>query len=193
MTVPKWLVWLIAGLLIFSAGAFVGVKYFAPALTQHHYTNTVEKPTIVQGEVKTVTDTQIAYVPKETIITKYIDSTGKEVTKEELEKTDLQTVIGKPSINIKLNGKEVIFNKADDEKYALEKNKIALNQTSDITFDATITPPTVDNTKRWGVGIGYGMNGLAGKLDFPIGKNNSIGGWVYGDKETASVGINIKF
>lgn len=94
---------------------------------------------------------------------------------------------------MKLNGKEIQFTKADDEQYVLEKNKVALNQTSKITIDATVSPSVVDNTKRWTIGAGYGTNGLAGSVRFPIGKNNAVGGWVYGDKSVKSAGLEVKF
>ena len=169
------------------------MKYLAPALTQHHYTNTVEKPTIVQGTVQTETKTQIAYVPKETVITKYVDASGKEVTGTTLENTDLDASIAKADFNVRLNGKDVQFTRADDEKYLFEKNKVALNQTSKITFDATVSPTVIDNTRRWAIGAGYGTEGLAGSVRFPIGKNNAVGGWVYGDKSVKSAGLEVKF
>lgn len=182
----------IAGIAIFFLGAFVGVKYFAPALTQHHYTEKtiVEKPTIVKGEVNTVTDTQIVYVPKETA--KYIDpATGKEITAQEL--TDIEANIGKQQILVSLNGKPLAVQKSEDEKFLFEKNKIALNQTSTITFNATVTPTVIDKTNRWALGVGFGNNGIGGKLDFPIGKHDDVGGWVYGDKNTGTGGVQFKF
>lgn len=184
---------ILASIISFICGLFVGVKYLAPSLTQHHYTNTVTQPTIVHGTVKTITDTQIAYVPKETVVTKYIDANGKEVTSTSLEKTDLDATIGKPTFNVQLNGKELVFNKADNERYVLEKNKVSLDQSTVVTFDATVSPTVIDDTKRWSVGIGCGTNGISGKVDFPIGKNNSIGGFVYGDKKSQSVGVNFRF
>ena len=187
----------IAGLLlIFFLGAFVGVHYFAPSLTQHHYAEkiTENQPIIMQGETKTVTDTQIAYVPKETVIVKYIDAaTGKEVTSTRLENTDLQANIGKTEFNVKLNGKDVQFKKANDEKYLFDKNKISLQQENKITFDAKIEPYTIDKTKRWGVGVGYSNNGTAYTVDFPIGNSNYLNGWVYKDDESKTVGVKIKF
>lgn len=117
---------------------------------QHHCTGKIIE-TKVEGEVKTVTDTQIAYIPKETVIVKYIDSsTGQEVLKNQLGKTDIDARIGKQEINVKLNGQEVAFQKSDDEQFIFEKNKIALTQKSEIIFDAKVEPPVIDRTKRWG-------------------------------------------
>lgn len=180
---------ILAAIAAFFIGLYAGATYFP----QHHYTKEtiVEKLTIVEGEVKTVTDTQIAYIPKEVI--KYIDpTTGQEIT--QLEKTDIDAQIGKQEINVRLNGQEVAFQKFDDEQFIFEKNKIALNQSSTVTFDVQVKPPVIDKTKRWSIGAGYGSNGLAGKIDFPIGKNERLGGgWVYGDKKTGAAGVSIKF
>jgi len=95
-------------------------------------------PVVVKekGEVKT--ETQIAYVPKETI--HYIDSKiGQQVTGTE--KTDMNVNVGKTEFNLLLNGKEMKFTKADDEKVMFEKNKITMNQTSTARLE-------VDNTKE---------------------------------------------
>lgn len=181
---------------VFSAGAFAGVKYLAPSLTQHHYTETtiIEKPTIVQGEIKTVTDTQVAYVPKETIIVKYIDSvSGQEVSKETLEDTDISADIGKTQINVKLNGKDIAIQKTDDEKFVFDKNKLSLTQSSTIHFDATVEPTVIDRTKRWSIGVGVGSNGIAGQVNFPIGNSDYSGGWIFADKHTQAGGVALKF
>lgn len=49
--------------------------------------------------------------------------------------------------------------------------------------------PLIDKTKRWAVGIGY-TNGdeIAYMVDFPIGKSDTVGGWVYCGEEKA-VGV----
>ena len=176
-------------------GFYIGTQYYPRIDTKTEiHTVEVEKPIYIEGKATTETKTQIAYVPKETIIERYIDAeTGKEVTKESLEKTDLNANVGKTEFNVNLNGKDVRFTKTDDEKYVFDKNKVALNQTNTIIFDATVTPQVVDNTKRWGVGIGYGKNGIAYKLDFPIGRSNQIGGWAYKDDDRKSGGLSLRF
>ncbi len=190
MTKTK-IVEIFAGILvIFCLGMAAGVYWLAPSLTQYAEKTIIEKPTIVQGEVQTKTETQIAYVPKETVV--YVDkTTGKTTTA--VEDTDIDATVGKPTLNVKLNGKTVEFQKADNERYVLDKNKVSLQQTSEITFNATVTPPAIDNTKRWALGVGYGDNGVAYKVDFPIGNRDSLGGWVYkGEKEKAA-GVDIRF
>lgn len=172
--------------IFFCAGIFIGSNYFPREIE----TKIIEKPTIVQGETKNTVDTKIVYVPKERII--YVDkSTGEQ--KVEYEKTDLEANIGKQNFTVKLNGKEIDFEKAADENFVFEKNKIALNQSSDITFNAKIEPPVIDKTKRWGIGLGYGSNGKAGIVKFPIKKNEYMRGWVYADNDTKTGGIIIEF
>ncbi len=174
-------------------GFFVGTQYY-PRIDTKTVTVEVEKPIYIEGKATTETKTQIAYVPKETIIERYIDAeTGKEITKESLEKTDLDANVGKTEFNVKLNGKDMQFSKADDEQFVFDKNKVALNQNSTITFDATVTPQIVDNTKRWGIGIGTGTNGTAYTVDFPVGNSNYIGGWAYKDDKSDSAGVKFRF
>lgn len=176
-------------------GFYIGTQYYPRIDTKTEvHTVEIEKPIYIEGKSEAETKTQIAYVPKETIIEKYINvETGKEVTKESLEKTDLDATIGKTEFNVKLNGKDVEFQKSDDEKYVFDKNKVALNQTNTIIFDATVTPQVVDNTKRWGVGVGYGTNSTAYMIDFPIGRSDYLNGWIYKDDESKTVGVKIKF
>ncbi len=174
-------------------GFYIGTQYY-PRIDTKTVTIEKEKPIYIEGKATTDTKTQIAYVPKETIIERYIDAeTGKEVTKESLEKTDLNANVGKTEFNVNLNGKDVRFTKTDDEKYVFDKNKVVLNQTSTITFDATVTPQVTDNTKRWGIGVGYGTNGTAYTVDFPVDNSNHLNGWIYKDDESKTVGLKIKF
>ena len=140
----------------------------------------VEKPqpNTISGVVESKTKTEIAYVPKTVV-------NGKK------EKTDLQADIGKTDFVVRVNGKEKTFAKADDERYVFDKNKLTLDQTSKVTLDVTV--PTVDKTKRWAVGVGYGDDGIAYTVDFPIGKSDAVGGWVYRDNDSHAVGVKIKF
>ena len=178
---------LVIGIII---GFYIGTQYFPRIDTK---TVNVEKPIYIEGKSTVETKTQVAYVPKETIVERYFDATGKEITKESIEKTDLDANIGKTKFNVKLNGQDVQFNKTDDEKYLFDKNKVALNQTSTITFDAKIEPYTIDKTKRWSIGVGYSNNGTAYTVDFPVGNSNYLNGWAYKDDESKTVGVKIKF
>lgn len=169
--INKYAVYLIAALVIFCAGMAAGVYWLAPALTQN---NTVEKqPIIITGQ--TVTDTQIKYVPGETVC---IPATGQ------TEKLDGKFDIGKPNFIYTVNGKPGQFTKADDERYIFDKNMIQLTQSSTITIKADI--PTVDKTKNGAIGIGYGTNGPAVKLDI-----RKI--WLYADRDTKAAGIQYRF
>lgn len=140
----------------------------------------VEKPqsNTISSVVESKTKTEIAYVRKEM-------KNGKQ------EKSDIIADIGKQDIVIKVNGEEQTFAKADDERFVFDKNKLTLDQTSKVTLDVTV--PTVDKTKRWAVGVGYGDDGMAYTVDFPVGKSNSLGGWVYRDNDSTAVGVKMKF
>lgn len=180
---------LVAGIIAsFMLGISVGKKYLVEPETV-----TIEKPIYIEGE--TITKTQIAYVPKEVVVEKYIDSTtGKEIDKEFIEKTDIEANIGKQNVIVNLNGKEVEFKKTEDEKFVFDKNKIMLEQSNVIKIDATVRPVIIDKTNRWAIGIGKASgSGAAYTLDFPIGKSETFGGWIYKDDDNEAVGIKIKF
>ena len=136
------------------------------------------QPNTISGVVESKTKTEIAYVPKT-------------VVKGKKEKTDLQADIGKTDFVVRVNGEEQTFAKADDERFVFDKNKLTLDQTSKVTLDVTV--PTVDKTKRWAVGVGYGDDGIAYTVDFPVGKSDTFGGWVYRDNDSTAVGVKMKF
>ena len=165
----KWyIICLFAGILIgFIFGYLIGSKK-----------EPVVKYQKLPAEVKTETKTEIQYIPKE--VNKITD------TKE---KTDVEVNIPKPDLHVKVNGHEAVINKATDEKYIFDENKLQLNQQSYATVDLKI--PTIDNTRKWTAGVGYSNHGAAGTVKFPIYKQ--VGGWVYGDKKTAAAGIMINF
>lgn len=129
-------------------------------------------------QAESVTKTEITYVPKKTV-------NGKK------EKTDLQADIGKTDFVVRVNGQEQTFAKAEDERYVFDKNKLTLDQTSKVTLDVNV--PTRDDTKRWAVGVGYGNDGMAYTVDFPVGKSDTVGGWAYKDDDSHAVGVKIKF
>ena len=159
----------------FGLGFLIGIL----AMTQD-VVKDVEKPQLntISSVVESKTKTEIAYVRKET-------KNGKR------EKADIIADIGKQDIVIKVNGEEQTFAKADDERFVFDKNKLTLDQTSNVTLDVTV--PTVDKTKRWAVGVGYGDDGMAYTVDFPIGKSDAVGGWVYKDDDSHAVGVKVKF
>lgn len=160
---------------VFGIGCAVG----SMCATQN-VVNDAKKPqsNTISGVVESKTKTEIAYVRKET-------KNGKQ------EKSDIIADIGKQDIVIKVNGEEQTFAKADDERFVFDKNKLTLDQTSKVTLDVTV--PTVDKTKRWAVGVGYGNDGMAYTVDFPVGKSNNLGGWVYRDDDSTAVGVKMKF
>lgn len=128
-------------------------------------------------EYQTETKTEIAYVPKV-------------VYKDGKEKTDIDMQIGKQTLNVKVNGKEMTVDKADNESFVFEQNKLTLDQTSQANINIEV--PTIDKTKRWEVGVGLSNNGVAGMVGFPV-KGDNMGGWIAADNETAMGGIMIRF
>lgn len=166
------LVW---SLLLFGLGFSLGNVYATQDVVKD-----MEKPqsNTISSVVESKTKTEIAYVRKET-------KNGKR------EKADIVADIGKQDIVIKVNGEEQTFAKADDERFVFDKNKLTLDQTSKVMLDVTV--PTVDKTKRWAVGVGYGDNGMAYTVDFPVGKSDTFGGWVYRDNDSTAVGVKMKF
>lgn len=136
----------------------------------------------IKGDVQTVTKMELVYVPKNTNV---VDGS---ITREN---TDLDISIPKQSLNVIINGRETVIKKADDEQYVFEKNKVQLQQKS--TAEINIAVPAVDRTKYWGLGVGYGKNGVAGVLDFPVNKRAGLAGWVYVDRVTGAGGVKVRF
>jgi hypothetical protein len=162
----KYLPYLLAFLLGFVAGYFFCQKTTAPV--------TIEKPPIVKTEYQTQTKTEVVYVPK-----------GED------EKTDIEVNANKPDLNIKVNGKEAVFNKEYNENYLFERNKLVLDQQSKASINIEV--PTIDKTKHYGAGPGLSNHGLAGMITYPVIKKANLDGWVYGDRETAATGIILRF
>ncbi|MBQ3113710.1 MAG: hypothetical protein IJC05_05030 [Phascolarctobacterium sp.] len=131
---------------------------------------------------------------KPVILTEYKDRVQTELKyaeKEADEKADIDIAVGKPVLNVKVNDKEFIVRKADDEQYVFEKNKLSLTQTS--STDLNITIPTVDKTRRYEIGIGVSKDGAVGLVGFPINSSNHLGGWVAGNEDNVMGGVSLKF
>ena len=112
------------------------------------------------------------------------------VEKESPKDADVDVTIPKQSLTVKVNGKEETFQKSDNEKYVLDKNKIALEQQSKASIDIKV--PTIDNTRRWELGVGVDKHGHpAGMVGFPL--KGHVGGWVAGSKSTVMGGIKVHF
>ena len=136
---------------------------------------------VTKVEYQDRVQTEIAYVPKETII--YKDGN------KEQEKTDIDMTINKPELNIKVNGQDFTFTKAKDERYIFDKSKLQFSQSSNAALNISV--PTIDKTKRWEIGVGISKDGPVGLVGFPI-HGNYIGGWVAGGSGNIMAGVNIK-
>lgn len=127
----------------------------------------------VTAKTKTKTKTVVRYVPKESP-----------------KDADVDVTIPKQTLTVKVNGKEQTFQKLDNEKYVLDKNKIALEQQSKASIDIKV--PTIDNTRRWELGVGIDKHGQpAGMVGFPV--KGHVGGWVAGSKGTVMGGVKVHF
>lgn len=174
----KYIFYALAAMTFFIAGfSFRGLLHNCPTIT------IPEPKTITKVEYQDRIQTEIAYVPKETIV--YKDTSDNTV--EEAEKTDVDVKIAKPQLAVKVNGKEFTIDKTDDEKFLFEKNKLQMQQTSKATLDIQVP----DNTRHWEIGTGYGKGGLVGQIGFPVAGN--VGGWIAGKPGNVMAGINVKF
>lgn len=112
------------------------------------------------------------------------------VEKEAPKDADIDMTIPKQTLTVKVNGKEQTFKKTDNEKYVLDKNKIALEQSSKASVDIKV--PVIDETRKWELGVGVDRHGQpAGMVGFPIKGN--VGGWVAGSKGTIMGGVKVHF
>lgn len=112
------------------------------------------------------------------------------VEKKSERDSDVDISIPKQTLTVKVNGKEQTFQKSDNEKYVLDKNKIALEQQSKATVDIKV--PVVDETRKWELGVGVDKHGQpAGMVGFPV--KGHVGGWVAGSKGTVMGGIKVHF
>lgn len=127
----------------------------------------------VKAKTETETKTVVRYVPKESP-----------------KDADVDVTIPKQTLTVKVNGKEQTFKKSDSEKYVLDKNKIALEQSSKASVDIKV--PVIDNTRKWELGVGVDRHGQpAGMVGFPI--KGHVGGWVAGSKGAIMGGVKVHF
>ena len=165
--------------LLYAAAAVV---LFAAGYMLRGYLHTCPQPEVItKVEYRDRVQTEIAYVPKETVI--YKDgSTG-------VEKTDVDMQLGKPELNVKVNGKEFTIDKAEDEKYIFDKNKLTVTQES--SADLNITVPVIDKTRRWGVGIGAASRKPIYFIKAPLKGN--VGVWAAANKDDVIGGVVLEF
>lgn len=162
-TIKRYLPYILCLIVGLVAGFWIGGKMTDPI--------TIEKPPIIKTQVETQTQTKIVYVEK-----------------DPGEKTDLEANVGKQELNVKINGQDAVIKRDDDERFIFDKNKIVLDQHSKASIDIQV--PTIDKTKHWGLGAGFGNNGVGYMIKFPAGK---LDGWGYKDSDTTAAGIMVGF
>jgi hypothetical protein len=161
----KWQLVAILCVVSLAVGVAAGVYWLAPALTQHHYTETIiERPAAIKEVVKTVTQTEVVYVPKETD-----PATGQP------EKTDVQAEIKQPTVNVKVNGQPYSFGLLQGETQKFERGKITLDQASEIGIKLEVKPQIIDRTKTGGIDLFVGRYSGVGvqfnRIGLDIGTN----------------------
>ena len=167
---------------VFVAGIFVGRDIFPREVT---HTATKEVPVVTTQE-KVVTQTQVAYVPKETVI--YKDANGNAVTAKEA--TDVQADIAQPKVGVKVNGKYYKFDLLQGETQKFQDGKVLMTQTSDIALKIDLPEAKVP---KWEVRIGT-TNGrsidAAGVTYYPT---KNAGMWVQHQGDTDAGGVSVRF
>lgn len=112
------------------------------------------------------------------------------VEKESPHDADVDISVPKQELTVKVNGHEQTFKKEENERYVLDKNKVAVEQQSKATVEVKV--PVIDNTRKWEIGVGVDKNGHpSGLVGFPIKSN--VGGWVAGNKNTVMGGVKVHF
>jgi len=110
--------------------ALASVKEKLNSTEQLLYTEK-QKPPVVKTETKTVT--QMAYVPKDTII--YRDSNGQTVAAQE--KTDVELNVPAPIVYMKYNNQNFEMQSIAGETSKFEKGKLTGEISSSATIDVT--------------------------------------------------------
>ena len=147
------------------------------------------KPPVIKEVVRTQTQTEVAYVPKETV--RYINSkTGEEITAKELESLNIN--IRPTEFRFSVNGNPAKFVAEKGERWVFDNNKGKLDQWSQASIEIKV--PVEDRTRRTAI-IPSGLydNGKAypggiivrqfgnGKIG-PAGQVGAFGGghWTFG-------------
>ncbi|KYZ76655.1 hypothetical protein AXX12_09550 [Anaerosporomusa subterranea] len=82
----------------------------------------------------------------------YIQANGTKAT----EKTDVQTEIKQPTVNVKVNGQPYEFGLLQGETQKFEQGKVSLSQSSEIGINLEIKPQIIDRTKTGGIELFFG-------------------------------------
>lgn len=131
----------------FALGCIVTWEYF-PRIKTVEVTSTeyVKVPVAVQEKH----ETQISYVPKETVPAA-VTGTGQ----AEREDTDVEIKNQPAAIHVKVNDQKYSFAPLPEEKYKFDKGKLLVEQSSAVDLNLKIPIQTVDKTKRNAIGYGY--------------------------------------
>lgn len=107
------------------------------------------------------------------------------VPKEAGEKTDVQVDGAKPTVTVKVNGRETEFVTLTDEKQKFEKGKLVITEDTQLKLEIK-TPPQ----PRYNLGVGWGTNGAALMMGGRLGDGPG-GWWLYGDRRALAAGLTV--
>lgn len=167
MKMRWWFLIALSAVILFTGGVWYGKTKLKPEVVT--VVKTVEKP-VIKETIKYVNQTQVKYV-----------------SKEPGEKTDVELNVPPPKVHVTLNDKPYSFDLLANENQKFDKGKLMLEQSGDIKIIIKEEKP-----KNFNVGIGYGSSGISGTIGGQIG-NSDLGWWLYGDKESQSIGLSIRF
>ena len=127
--------------------------------------------------------------PQETPATATTETTAtvEYTPKQTAQDADIELTTPPQVVTVSVNGRKQTIEKATDERYTFDKNKLTYTQKS--TTDLNITVP--DSTRHWSIGVGVGRNGAAGLLRFPL--RGHVGGWIAGDRRSVMGGVSVNF
>ena len=158
-------------LFCFTIGLVTGLPF--RVITHKDATPKAAQNENVAAETKVETKTVVKYVPKESP-----------------HDADIDISVPKQELTVKVNGHEQTFKKEENERYVLDKNKVAVEQQSKATVEVKV--PVIDNTRKWELGVGVDKHGQpAGMVGFPI--KGHVGGWVAGSKGAIMGGVKVHF
>lgn len=118
-----------------------------------------------------------------------VETVVRYVPKAAEEKADIDMQLGKQELIVKVNDKVMQIDKADNESYVFDKNKLTLQQESTATLNINV--PVVDKTRRWGIGIGLHGTKPVGIVEAPLKGNTGL--WLAGNKDDVMAGVVFKF
>lgn len=182
----KYFVTLVVVFVLGVAAGAAGMYFGRPAQLR---VERIEVP-VVTEKIRTVTTTDVQYVPKEIITVIERDpATGQETAAQKQEDTDVDVKINRPSVNVKVNDRPYQFSLLQGEAQKFEAGKVSLQQTSDISLRIEVKPE--DKTKKRSIGLGSLGGEMFGSLGYT--PNNVIEYKLIGNQDKQGGMVELRF